>query len=130
MRITKEQNKIYMGVFVNECKEYIYKLLNLDDDINKEEYKFIDNYNNHWTIRKSLIGYELPKLIEIRIHCYNHEPYVYDKKLKGTYTHQDFYVYKKDANKNFKTGSDYAIGRADSVIIDNLSFQNYKFTLF
>ena len=43
MRITKEQNRIFMGLLVNECKEYIDKLLNLDDDTNKEEDKFIDN---------------------------------------------------------------------------------------
>ena len=39
-----------MGLFVNVCKEYIDKLLNLDDDINKEGHELIDNCNNRWSI--------------------------------------------------------------------------------
>ena len=128
MRITKEQKKYYLSLFANECKNYIENLVNLNDEENEEMHSFVDQYNNHWIIKKNLLG-EAPKLIELRIQFSNYGNNIKSQQ-KGNRIDQASWVYLKGKNFSYKTGKDLAVGKNDGLIIDNLSFQGYTISCF
>ncbi len=129
VRITKEQKQFMMQNFINEAENEI-QILNLDDDINIEEYKY---EKDGWTryIKKDILD-GVPntmyndKLMEIRIKKYNYDN---DVIKKGDIIDHSCWIYKVNTNTRFN-GKDCTFGKANSKIQNGLSYLDYNFSKF
>lgn len=129
VRITKEQKQFMMQNFINEAENEI-QILNLDDDINVEEYNY-DRDGWSWYIKKHILPPILDignqnNLIEIRI-----KKSIIDTKMiiKGDVLDESCWVYKANTNKQLG-GKDCTFGKANSKIQNGLSYLDYNFSKF
>ncbi len=129
VRITKEQKQLMMQNFINEAENEI-QILNLDDDLNPENYEYQkDGWT--WYIKKIILD-GIPdtiyasKLIEVRVKKYNYDNNVIKK---GDIIGHSCWIYKVNTNKG-SNGKDCTHGKANSKIQNGLSYLDYKFSKF
>ena len=110
--------------FAEDASIKINNILSFDDANNpdKETYDFYDG-EYHWHVYKHYLNcYDYEPLLEINISRQNYKKL--NEQIKGNRIYEKSFVYLKNANKN-SDGVDASI--KNGIILDNLSFQDYRY---
>jgi hypothetical protein len=129
VRLTKEERKQMMEYFFNDVEMEIGELINMDDDENEEYHKYKkDEYN--WSIKKNIFKNRnngKSNLIELVISRDNNGN---NNKKKGEAINESCWVYIENKNIDYSTHKDAAIGKANSKIMNGLSYITYRISIY